>query len=42
MPKQNRSPTPNVTKENDFTSSCRIIIATKKIEINVKSKNVAT
>jgi hypothetical protein len=42
MPKHNRSPTPNATKENDFTSSYKIIIATKKTEINVKSRDVAT
>jgi hypothetical protein len=38
MPKHNRSPTPNATKDNNFTSSCRFIIATKKTEINVKSR----
>ncbi len=42
MPKHNQSPTPNVTKDNDFTSSYKIIIPTKKIEINVNSKNEAT
>jgi hypothetical protein len=42
MPKHNRGPAPNATKENGFTGSCRIITATKKIEINVKSKDVAT
>jgi hypothetical protein len=42
MPKHNWGPTPNATKENDFMGSCRIIASTKKIEINVKSRDVAT
>jgi hypothetical protein len=42
MPKHNRGPAPNATKENGFIGSCRIITATKKIKINVKSRDVAT
>jgi serine/threonine-protein kinase RIO1 len=41
MPKHNRGPTPNVTKDNAFIGSCKIITRTKKIEI-VKLRNVAT
>jgi hypothetical protein len=41
MPKHNRGPAPNATKENGFTGSYRIITTTKKI-INVKSKDVTT
>ncbi len=41
MPKHNWGPTSNAIKENGFTSSCRIITTTKKIEI-VKSRDVAT
>jgi hypothetical protein len=42
MPKHNQGLAPNATKDNNFTSSCRIITITKKTEINVKLKNVAT
>jgi hypothetical protein len=42
MPKHNQGTTPNATKNNDFTSSYKIIISTNKTEINVKSKDVAT
>jgi hypothetical protein len=42
MPKHNQDPTPNVTKDNGFIGSCIIIIAKKKIGINVQSKDVAT
>jgi hypothetical protein len=38
MPKHNQGPTPNATKDNGFIGSYRIIIATKKTKINVKSK----
>jgi serine/threonine-protein kinase RIO1 len=41
MPKHNRGPTPNVTKDNAFTGSCKIIIGTKKIEI-IKLRNATT
>jgi len=42
IPKHNRGPTPNVTKDNNFIGSYRIITTTKKTKINVKSKDVAT
>jgi hypothetical protein len=42
MPKHNRGPAPNATKENGFIGSYRIITTTKKIKINVKSRDVAT
>jgi hypothetical protein len=42
MPKHNQGPTPNAIKDNGFTGYCRIITATKKTKINVKSKDVVT
>jgi hypothetical protein len=42
MPKHNQGPIANVTKNNDFISSYKIITTTKKTEINVKSRDVAT
>jgi hypothetical protein len=42
MAKHNRGPIANATKDNDFIGSYRIITTTKKIEINVKSKDVTT
>jgi hypothetical protein len=42
MPKHNWGPTPNATKENDFIGFCKFITTTKKTEINVKSRDVAT
>jgi hypothetical protein len=42
MPKHNQGPTPNAIKDNGFTGSCKIITATKKTKINVKSKDVVT
>ncbi len=40
VPKHNHGPTPNATRDNDFTSSCRITTTTKKTKINVKSKDL--